>query len=297
MDAKIIKKNRRVHSKASEEYIDVAFNYPHSQWIGSIPIKYRRTGLDLDSGDDIDKHLKNAYKACKPEKRKLWLEEQEKFWGDKPNADVTKGFFDCLSSFEWCCVSCDLPTNPNWARRTQDIKEFGYTLATETSRLCTKCKKKKTHLLLVPLARGEVTGYEVWSLALRKRMMKLHGSLDAYEGKSGKHLLPDHKFPEIRWDATTRRHSLDHLTDRDILAEFQLLTNQRNQQKREACRACFQTGRRGFPFAIPFYYVGNKHWPRGVPKTGKDAEKGCKGCGWYDLNAWRAAVWGRLGLK
>jgi len=280
----------RAHAKASEEYIDVIFDYKNGQWNGSIPIKYRRTGVDLSNETEISEHIDAAYEDCRPEKRTLWLKEQKTFWEEKDRADVTKGFFDALSCFHWCCVSCDLPANPNWARRTQDLKEFGYTLATNTSMLCNKCKTKGTHLLLVPLPRGGKTGYESWSPALRKRIISAHKNFDAYEGKEAAHLLPDHKFPEIRWDNNTRRDNLEDMTDEEILTEFQLLTNQRNQQKREVCRACFQTGKRGYPFGIDYFYSGGSDWPRDVQKIGKEAMKGCIGCGWYDINAWRRAV-------
>ncbi len=77
------------------------------------------------------------------------------------------------------------------------------------------------------------------------------------------------------------------MTDEEIQQKFQLLTNQRNQQKREICRRCYQTGKRGVIFGIPFYYEGNENWDESIPKTGKDAEKGCVGCPWYDIKKWR----------
>ena len=77
------------------------------------------------------------------------------------------------------------------------------------------------------------------------------------------------------------------MTDEEIQQKFQLLTNQRNQQKREICRRCYQTGKRGVIFGIPFYYEGNENWNESIPKTGKDAEKGCVGCPWYDIKKWR----------
>lgn len=40
-------------------------------------------------------------------------------------------------------------------------------------------------------------------------------------------------------------------------------------------------------FGIPFYYEGNENWDESIPKTGKDAEKGCVGCPWYDIKKWR----------
>ena len=77
------------------------------------------------------------------------------------------------------------------------------------------------------------------------------------------------------------------MTDEEIQQKFQLLTNQRNQQKREIFRRCYQTGKRGVIFGIPFYYEGNENWDESIPKTGKDAEKGCVGCPWYDIKKWR----------
>jgi hypothetical protein len=102
--------------------------------------------------------------------------------------------------------------------------------------------------------------------------------------------LPDHKFPEIRWDDKVRRDDLETLTDEEIIRDFQLINNQRNQQKREACRKCFQTGERAPLFGIEFYSEGSKQWPEGMPPRGKNAEPGCHGCGWYDITAWRAAL-------
>jgi hypothetical protein len=61
-------------------------------------------------------------------------------------------------------------------------------------------------------------------------------------------------------------------------------------QKREVCRTCYQTDIRGFPFGIKFYYQGDETWDKNIPKKGKDAENGCHGCGWYDLEIWRNAI-------
>lgn len=80
------------------------------------------------------------------------------------------------------------------------------------------------------------------------------------------------------------------MTDEEIIAKFQLLDNQRNQQKREVCRNCVQTGSRGKIFGIDYYPQGTDTWDGDIPKVGKDAERGCVGCPWYDIEAWRKAV-------
>ncbi|MDY3758376.1 MAG: restriction endonuclease [Treponema sp.] len=289
----------RKHSKASERYVDVSFTYHEKTIYTSVPIEYRRTGLDIP-GDDtkaITEYLDKIYDELNPKNWDNWRNEQKKFWNEKANAGVTKAFFDGLAqTFDYTCVNCQLPQNPNWARRIQDLKEFGYTIATELARHCPHCKKNTTHLILLPIKRGGVTGYETWSPELRERIVNLLNSYDVFEAKQIRKegLLPDHKFSEIRWDENTKRDSLEDLTDADILKDFQLMSNQRNQQKREVCRNCYQTGKRGIIYGIPFFYEGTEEWDQTIPKKGKDAEKGCIGCAWYDIERWRKALLEKL---
>ena len=142
---------------------------------------------------------------------------------------------------------------------------------------------------MLPISRGTIggNGYETWSPALRKRIIKLLGQYDVYETRINSNCLPDHKFSEIRWDENTKGENPDDMTDEQIKEKFQLLTNQRNQQKREVCRSCFQTNKRGIIYGIPFFYKGSEDWDDTIPKKGKEAEKGCIGCGWYDIQKWR----------
>lgn len=79
----------------------------------------------------------------------------------------------------------------------------------------------------------------------------------------------------------------EDMTDNEIKNKFQLIDNQRNQQKREVCRKCFQSGNRGTLFGINYFYEGTKDWAKDIPTTGKSAEQGCIGCGWYDIEKWR----------
>ena len=285
----------RHHGKASEAYIPVRFAYENKILDWEIPVEYRRTGTHLleKTEEERIEYIKNIYNECNPLNWDKWRADQSKFWLTKPNAGTTKAFFDVLSSdFKWMSVESDLPKNPNWARRIQDIKEFGYTLATNTAHFDEKIKANCTHILLIPIARGGITGYEVWTNELRDKIISVLGSYDCFEAKVVRKegLLPDHKFPEIRWDENTKREDLSHLKDDDIRNEFQLLNNQRNQQKREVCRTCYQTNQRGVLYGIKFYYKGTSEWDANIPKKGEEAKKGCIGCGWYDMAAWRKAL-------
>ena len=288
----IVETERKKHLKASEEYVHVNLSYQNKTEDVWVPVEYRRTGISIKP-NEIEKfntYLNNIYEQMNPEHFSLWLEEQERFWKEeKPNAGTTKAFFDRLAKGGWQCVECTLPKNPNWARRIQDLKEFGYTIATDTKRYCPICEKNTTHLILLPIKRGnmEGNGYETWSPALRKRIIHVLGNIDVYEGTVSSHCLPDHKFPEIRWDKNTKGENPDTMSDEEIKSKFQLLTNQRNQQKRESCRTCFQTGKRGCIYGIPFYYQGGSDWDMSIDQKGKDAEKGCVGCPWYDIMEWK----------
>jgi len=288
----ITRSGERYHSKASEKYVDVIFTYGNRCLPLSVPIEYRRTGIEIKD-DEVDDYLKKVYEEVNPKNFKRWVQEQEKFWKTKSNAKTTKSFFDVLKKgMKWNCVACAFPNNPNWARRIQDIKEFGYTLSTDTNRQCPVCKKKSTHIMLLPIKRGGLTGYEAWSPELRRRIVTVLKSYDAFEGKTTnpEKLLPDHKFPEIRWDAKTKRNDIENLSSDEIKKDFQLLSNQRNQQKREVCRNCYQTGERGTIYGIAYYSKGNKTWNQAYPKVGKLAEKGCVGCPWYDIENWRKSL-------
>ena len=254
----IVESEIKKHSKASEAYIHVCFSYPTQKWDGWVPIEYRRTGTSIKSDEELVSHLNTVFEQMNPKNYPQWIKDQAEFWKEKKNAQTTKGFFDSLSQGGWQCVECTLPKNPNWARRIQDLKEFGYTLATDTKRYCPTCGANKTHLIMLPIPRGGTTGngYETWSPALRKRIIRVLDGVDVYENVKSPHCLPDHKFSEIRWDESTKAENPDDMTDDEIRQKFQLMTNQRNQQKREVCRTCFQTGKRGTIFGIPFYYEG-----------------------------------------
>ena len=290
----IIDPNFKKHSKASESYIHVSFTYPREKvvWNGWVPIEYRRTGVLIKNEEELIAHLNTVYDQMDPSNFKKWLNDQKTFWDQKKNAQTTKGFFDALCYGGWQCVECSLPKNPNWARRIQDLKEFGYTLATDTKRYCPRCNANKTHIMMLHIPRGGSSGngYETWSPSLRRRIIKVLGGVDVYENVVSPHCLPDHKFSEIRWDENTKSVNSDDMSDSEIREKFQLLTNQRNQQKREVCRTCFQTGKRGMIFGIPFYYKGSEDWDKSIPIKGKDAEKGCEGCPWYDIARWRSEL-------
>ncbi|MDD3694597.1 MAG: restriction endonuclease [Lentisphaeria bacterium] len=291
----VFAEHQEKHLKASERYIPVKFKYADADWEGWVPIEYRRSGLNIKTDEEVLAYLNHVYQMMSPENIPAWRERQKQYWQtNAAKATTTKAFFEVLAEnnqFTWKCVECRLPANPNWARRIQDLKDRGYTLATDTKRYCHLCKANKTHVMLLPLPRGEeVAKYETISPKLRKRIIRLFESVDVFEGSKKSHCLPDHKFPEIRWDGNVHSENPDSMPEDEIRQKFQLLSNQRNLQKREVCRNCFQTGRRGSVIGLPIFYDGGPLWDEKFPKRGLEAEQGCVGCPWYDMARWRSFV-------
>ena len=304
----IVSPNTIVHTKAAEEYIEVKFPFEDTTWELRIPIVYRRSGLYLqypgkdkiDEQENIDArnmlydYLNKVGKSIPKDDESLaaWKAEQLTWWeNEKANATVTVAFFKGMveATGKWVCTHCLEPDNTNPQRRIQDIKDIGYTVATKTKYICEKCNRERTHVMMLPIQRDGVgNGYEQWSPKLRARIIKVLGGRDVYDGKKNKHILPDHKFPEIRWDKNVKAKNPDDMSDEAIKEKFQLLTNQHNEEKREACRKCWLEGKRPFPFGVKYYYQGSEKWEG--PRQGKEAEDGCKGCCWYDFAEWRKQV-------
>ena len=287
--------SRYVNTKASEEYVHVIFKYPDvpAKWDGWVPVEYRRTGVSILTSDTgkLEDHLNTVYTQMHPSKYEAWVEEQDQYWNATRSVE-TKEIFNILKDGKWHCRNCDI-SNPNFARRIQDIKELGYTIATHVNYHCPVYgNSRSTRLLLLPIPRVQLAGngYETWSPALRKRILRVLGGIDVYENVPNRACLPDHKFSEIRWDDDTKSENPETMTDQEIRDKFQLLSNQRNQQKREVCRNCFQTGKRGTIYGISYFYEGTDTWDPQIPPKGKAAEKGCVGCPWYDIARWRAEL-------
>ena len=196
--------------------------------------------------------------------------------------DVTKPFFDVLLSFEEEIEN--LPKNNNGARRIQDIKDAGYTIAS-----IPRANGRMTSRILLPIPLNTEMGYETFTSQFKARVIRLLKERNAFEAKvtNKKALIPDHKFSEVRWDDNTKGDNPMDMTDDEIIQQFQLLDNQRNQQKREVCRKCFQEGIRGTIYGINYFYKGSEVWDKQIPIKGKSAEKGCEGCPWYDIEKWR----------
>ena len=276
------------NNKASEKYIRTKFVQDDGfVWESVVPYEYRRSGLMLTTEEEIAEYLISIKPFFAKEAMEKWRVQEKK--RGLIGGDVTSVFFDVLLSLK---EEIDrFPQNNNPARRIQDIKDAGYTIASVPN-----AKGRETSRILLPLPLAEAMGYETFTTQFKARVIRVLRGVNAFEAKPTtiKGLIPDHKFSEVRWDKDTKDENPMSMTDSEIREKFQLLDNQRNQQKREICRACFQEGRRGTIYGIEYYYEGTQEWDNRYPKQGKNAEQGCVGCPWYDIERWRRELMKQL---
>lgn len=270
------------NNKASESYVQTRFIQDDGfSWDTYVPFIDRRAGLEIDDEEELAAYLVSLKPYFTPEAMDQWRKDE--LARGLIGGDVTPEFFRVLLSFKEEFEN--FPANPNPARRIQDIKDAGYTLASVPR----GAGLKGFNRILLPIPLHTEMGYEAFTPQFKARVIRLLSERNAYEARvtAKKALIPDHKFSEVRWDDATKGENPMEMTDAEIRQKFQLLDNQRNQQKREICRRCFQEGIRGSIYGINYFYKGNERWDERIPTKGKAAEKGCEGCPWYDIETWR----------
>lgn len=270
------------NTKASEKYARTTFIQDDGfKWDTVVPFYIRRSGLFIETENELADYLVSIKKYFTKERMEEWRITEWAKW-KKTKAFVTKKFFHILLSFK---EETEFPPNDNPARRIQDIKEAGYTLASIPRSI-----NGKTSRILLPIPLNAKMGYETFTPQFKARVIRLLHGINCYEARptNTKALIPDHKFSEVRWDKQVKAENpLSDMSDTEIIQKFQLLDNQRNQQKREVYRKCFQEGIRGTIYGIKYFYKGTDKWDSAIPEIGKAAEKGCEGCPWYDIEKWR----------
>ena len=278
----IIVRELIANNKASETYVRTTFIQDNGfSWDTVVPYVDRRAGLNIETEEELAEYLISIKPYFRKEAMENWKKQELK--RGLIRGSVTPLFFNVLLSFKEEFEN--FPMNPNSARRIQDIKDAGYTLASVSR----QGGLKGYNRILLPLPLHSEMGYETFTPQFKARVIRLLGERNAFEARvtAKKALIPDHKFSEVRWDDETKAENSMDMTDAEIIQKFQLLDNQRNQQKREICCRCFQKGIRGTIYGIKYFYEGDENWNPNIPKVGKAAEKGCIGCPWYDIELWR----------
>lgn len=286
----------RENKQACEKYIYTRFKQDSDKWIDTmVPYVYRRSGLYMDTPEEIAEYLKSIKSYFLEDYINKWCTEQISNIEGKDY--IYTNFLRILLKESKCreIVQDRFPQNNNRQKIFQKIKDRGFVISILRGRKKENGGKTRYWLLPIPLAQGTI--YETMSEEFTNYVKRTLGNIDAYDNRWMDGLIPDHKFSEIRWDVNTPEKNSTDMSEEKIKAKFQLLTTQRNQQKREVCRNCYRTGERGTIFGIKFFYEGTEKWNPAIPQRGKDAELGCKGCPWYDINKWREKLQEKINLK
>lgn len=240
------------NSKASESYVKTRFIQDDGFiWDTYVPYIDRRSALNITTEKGLAEYLISLKPYFTRESMRKWKEKELK--RGLIGGNVTPEFFKVLLSFREEFER--FPNNPNPARRIQDIKDAGYTIAS----IPRPNGLKGFSRILLPIPINARMGYEIFSPQFKARVIRLLKGKNAFEARETprKALIPDHKFSEVRWDDATKAENPMNMTDLEIIKKFQLLDNQRNQQKREICRKCYQEGIRGTIYGINFFYKGS----------------------------------------
>lgn len=281
---------------ACECYVHTIFMQSDGYHIETmVPYEYRRSHLALKNEFDIAQYLISIKSRFEKEFVTKWCADELSEIATK-NTNYAKFLRILLSSGCNEILQNKFPQNNNPQKIFQAIKDNGYILSILRG---SKENCNHTRYWLLPLPKIGETIYEKMSPVFRARVIRILEGFDAYEGKktSVRALLPDHKFPEIRWTPDVVDENSDDMEADIIKAKFQLLTTQRNEHKREVCKKCKQTGQRGLIYGINFFYKGTEIWDITIPEVGREAEKGCIGCPWYDIQKWREELQKTIDIK
>lgn len=144
---------------------------------------------------------------------------------------------------------------------------------------CPQCEARQRHDRWT----GEFTSFLHMAGIPRRLMLRAHrvlGGRDVVDDvrRSVNEVTLDHKLPMKRWDEETSRQQTNYsdMADDDIRQRFQLLKKSNghvshNLLKSRACEHCFNTGRRGTPFGIRYFYAGGDRWQGPMPRIQTDA--------------------------
>lgn len=296
----IIEVNRRgraiTYSNGHDVYIKIIFKDTKAAYY--IPVMLPRRDPSLNYYEDIRNGVlsEELYTYTDSCAEKLMDESVEKWKRDtlekiKDDTTNTGEFLRLLINNNQVCSSCHFaPLTNNPQKPIQFLRDYGYVISTHRSLHCDKCGGSQVHYILTPVLITDKNNYELVSETLKERICEVFDYTDAYTGMSNpsaKAFIADHKFPEDRWDENTARNNPDDMSVEDIKSKFQLLSTQTNLHKQRHCAACITSKKRGYPYGIKYYYYGGEDWDEQYPEHGTEAEKGCVGCGWYDLLKWK----------
>lgn len=273
-----------IPEKTSDKFIEVKIYYDDHAWDGALPLKLRYQGYEI-TAEKLKSQSASFCNQIYKSNHKKWLDNHIQEWENQRTQ--TYKVFEVLLSHKWECRGCGpVPkVNPQAAARIRDIKKKNFVIASRR-KLCNSCQSSQMHDILIPITIPK-TAQENFRKSipkkLQQRIIKLLGARDCVFDvvRTPREFVIDHKFPSQRWNRPESDNFIE-MTDKEILAKFQLLTNQTNMLKSRACDTCVFEGKRASFMGLKWFYKGGQEW-----EGPKDLESGCVGCPWYDVDRWR----------
>ena len=154
------------NNKASEMYVKTRFVQTNGfTWDTYVPYEDRRANLHLQTEQEIAEYLIEIKPYFTAKAMEEWRTTELK--RGLIGGDVTPLFFNVLLSFKEEFDA--LPVNPNSARRIQDIKEAGYTIASVPRPKGLKGYNR----ILLPIPLHAERGYETFTPQFKARVIRL----------------------------------------------------------------------------------------------------------------------------
>lgn len=196
--------------------------------------------------------------------------------------------FETMSDLKWHCTKCELKSGQ---AKTWQVwrQEKGITLKQDGDKyykniFCSTCDTVTVHRGLVSTDINLEDSKARTSLSpkLAKRIKIYYKFVDAYTLRTEieAKLEVDHRFPQVRW-TSDEEYNDSEMSESEIQGKFMLLTRENNLLKSRFCEKCKNSGVRPGGYGIDFWYAGDSKW---------NEETKCKGCFWFDPQAWRCAV-------
>lgn len=271
-----------IHKKLKQRIVKTKFIQDDGyEFTTYVPYIDMNKGINNEDVKSISQYLRSIKKYFTQSWIESWKREQKNLWNTEySHRDETKPFLFLHLSLR---LENDTLGNANYASRLRDLRKIGYTITT------IHIKGDGYYRIMLPLPTHPESKYETVPKNITQTLARLKRCIEAYSGEKMDEdfLLADHKFPESRWDENTPGVNDSDMSETEILRKFQLLDNASNLRKKQMCESCIDSGERPSMYGISFFYKGSQKWDESIPTRGQEAEKGCVGCPWYDIEKWK----------
>ena len=270
------------HTKLKQKMVKTTFIQNDTfMFTTYVPYIDMNKGINNLTVEEVANYLISIKKYFNREWIQKWVKEQKDKWDAISSREDTKPFLELQLSLK---LEDETFGNPNYASRLRDLRKLGYTITSVYNKNTGRYSR-----IMLPLPLHPESTYETVPKNITQTLARLKRYIEAYSGDKMDEdfLLADHKFPESRWDENTPKDNDPNMTDEEILRKFQLLDNASNLRKKQMCESCTATGIRPAIYGLTYFYKGKAKWDASIPEIGKDAEDGCVGCPWYDIEEWK----------